>query len=195
MAFRLPPWATRYAVELVRDRIAVAGHVSPLGASRAQHDAVEAVRVAAHEMRRVEQLSARHGLPLVAPFLDDGVVEIALSVRAHERTTPWHYKPLVVEAMRGIVPDASLARTTKAEGSDLLYRGLRAHRAEVLALTDDMVLARLGLVDAGELRAQCTGLWASDLWPVALSRTLSCERWLRDLADRPAVTPPQEVRT
>jgi asparagine synthase (glutamine-hydrolysing) len=192
MTFRLPPWATGYAAELVRDRIAGAGSVQALG-TRGRHDAVEGIRVAGHEMRRVERLAARYGLTMVAPFLDDKVVEIALSVRPHERTTPWRYKPLVVEAMRGIVPDASLGRTTKAEGSDLLYRGLRAHRADVLALTDDMVLARLGLVDPVELRARCTGLWASELWPVALSRTLSCERWLRDLADRPAFAPPQEV--
>jgi asparagine synthase (glutamine-hydrolysing) len=194
MDFRLPPWATASARDLVGDRLADASRrVVPLAATRGQHDSLVAVHVAGYENRRQSRLSRRHGVNLVAPYLDDRVVEICLAVRPHERTTPWRYKPLIVEAMRGIVPDASLARATKAEGSDLLYRGLRAHRDDLHTLFDDMVLERLGLVDAVALRHHSARLAASDLWPVALSRTISCERWLRDLETSPDFRASREV--
>ena len=74
-----------------------------------------------------------------------------------DRITPWRYKPLIVEAMRGIVPDESLARQTKANGSGDVDPGLRRHRAELLALWEDSRLGRLGLIDAAALREPCTG--------------------------------------
>ena len=94
---------------------------------------------------------------MAAPYYDDRVVEAGLAVRPEERITPWRYKPLIVEAMRGIVPDESLARQTKANGSGDEDPGLRRHRDELLALFDDSRLARLGLVDAAALREFCAG--------------------------------------
>ena len=85
------------------------------------------------------------------------MIEAGLAVRPEERITPWRYKPLIVEAMRGIVPDQSLARQTKANGSGDADPGLRRHRAELLALWDDSRLGRLGLIDAAALRELCTG--------------------------------------
>ncbi len=46
-------------------------------------------------------LFAEEGLHLDLPCLDDRVVEAVLSVRVHERGTPWRNKALLSEAMRG----------------------------------------------------------------------------------------------
>jgi asparagine synthase (glutamine-hydrolysing) len=92
--------------------------------------------------------------------------------------------------MRGVVPDPSLERTSKADGASLAIRSLRAHRDKLLALCEGSALAELGLIDIEPLRQACsTSLWPSELTPIAFSSTFSCERWLRDLQRRPTTMP------
>jgi asparagine synthase (glutamine-hydrolysing) len=129
---------------------------------------------------------ARAGLPLAAPFLDDRVVEACLAVRLHERTTPWRFKPLIVEAMRDLVPGAVLQRSTKGDFSVDWHAGLRRARAHLAAVLDDPVLAQLDLVDVAALRKVCLGLYPYTLDPIALDRTLACEAWLRTLTAAPS---------
>lgn len=133
----------------------------------------------AHLARHLGQIMARAGLPLAVPYFDDRVVEACLAVRLHERTTPWRYKPLLVEAMGGVVPAPLLARTTKGGYGADVRAGLRHHRADLVALCDDLVLARLGLVDADALRAVCLGLYPPTLSMPAFEATLGAEAWLR----------------
>jgi asparagine synthase (glutamine-hydrolysing) len=88
---------------------------------------------------------------------------------------------LIVEAMRGVVPDASLARQTKANGTGDEEPGLRRHRGDLLALWDDSRLARLGLIDARQLREMCTRPMPPDLQLGVLYQSVACEVWLRSL--------------
>jgi asparagine synthase (glutamine-hydrolysing) len=181
LAFRLPSWASAHAVDAVRTLLREAASCArPLARDRAQHYAIEAMRAAGHEFRLTAAASRLAGLELAAPFLDDRVAEACLAVRTHERTTPWRYKPLLVEAMRGTLPDPVLSRVTKSEGSAVEYQGLRAHRADLVEMTRESRLGRLGLIDAAALRRACQGAFPSHLPPVALALTLSAERWLRD---------------
>ena len=83
--------------------------------------------------------------------------------------------------MRGIVPDESLARQTKANGSGDEDPGLRRHRAELLALWEDSRLGRLGLIDAAALRELCAGPLPPELQFGGLDQTVACEVWLRSL--------------
>jgi asparagine synthase (glutamine-hydrolysing) len=181
--FRLPPWATEAAADLLRTRIrAAATDVRLLAPTLSQHQDLETMRMAGHDLRRINQLSVRFGVPHSAPYLDDRVIEACMAVRPEERTTPWRYKPLIMEAMRGLLPEQWLRRDTKADGTELHHAGLRAHRLQVLQLCEDSELARLGLVEPDTLRANAsTGMWACEMWPVALTRTLGLERWLRDV--------------
>ncbi|POX37198.1 asparagine synthase [Streptomyces sp. Ru73] len=179
---RLPQWATARAAEAVRS---LAGETpwEPLAERPGQHETWEAVRHSGRAVRLDRWLTADSGLPMAAPFLDDRVVEACLAVRPHERTTPWHYKPLLTEAMRGTVPDELLRRTTKGGGvaEELEYEGLRRHRDGLLALTEDSRLAARGLIDAAALRRVCAGSFLPGLSPHALAATLACEAWLRDV--------------
>ncbi|GAA3353924.1 hypothetical protein GCM10020366_38870 [Saccharopolyspora gregorii] len=125
--------------------------------------------------------SAAEGVRLSSPYLDDAVIAACAAVRPHERRSPWRYKPLLVEAMRGLVPDRSLRRSTKAEGSNLEHSGIRRNVAALAALCEDSRLAALGLIDADRLRSVCTGLQLRLFTPYAMSTTFGCERWLRDL--------------
>jgi asparagine synthase (glutamine-hydrolysing) len=129
------------------------------------------------------------GLTLAAPYYDDRVIEAGLAVRPGERVTPWRYKPLIIEAMRGIVPAESLARQTKANGSGDEEPGLRRHRAELLALWEDSRLARIGLVDAAALRELCSRPLPPELGFGALDQTVACEVWLRSVETSTATVP------
>jgi len=91
---RLPPWVTPDAVALVRQAMeAVRDSARPLGGTWGQHSNLLAIRSSARIVRSFAQMVAPTGLPLAAPLLDDQVIEACLAVRAHERTTPWQYKP------------------------------------------------------------------------------------------------------
>ena len=179
---RLPPWTTAAAVEAVRGLIRTeASAAVPLAKGRGQHRELETMRFVSRMTRQFDQMAARHGITLAAPYYDDRVIEAGLAVRPEERITPWRYKPLIAEAMRGIVPDESLARQTKANGSSDLDPGLRRHRAELLALWEGSRLARLGLIDQNALRELCTRPLPPELQFGGLDQTVACEVWLRSL--------------
>jgi asparagine synthetase B (glutamine-hydrolysing) len=80
--------------------------------------------------------------------------EAALAVRPHERATPWRYKPLLVEAMRPILPEAIAARTTKGEFGEDVRIGFRRHLPEILGVFADSALANHGLIDPDLLRRE-----------------------------------------
>jgi asparagine synthase (glutamine-hydrolysing) len=142
--------------------------------------------------RQLRQVSGQLGIDLAAPYYDDRVIEAGLAVRPEDRVTPWRYKPLIVEAMRGIVPGESRIRQTKANGAADVEPGLRRHRAEVLALWEDSRLAAVGLVDAAALREACTRPLPPDLQYGVLDQLVACEVWLRSL--EPATVPRRGAR-
>ncbi len=177
---RLPPWASPDAVEAVRELIrAAANTTEPLAKERGQHRELETMRFVSRIARQFGQIAARSGVAAAAPYYDDRVIEAGLAVQPQERITPWRYKPLIIEAMRGIVPDESLARSTKANGTCDEDPGMRQHRADLLALSEDSRLARLGLIDATALRETCTRPLPPALQVGGLYQTVACEMWLR----------------
>ena len=139
------------------------------------------MRHVSRTVRQFGQMAERIGVALASPYYDDRVIEAGLAVRPQERITPWQYKPLIVEAMRGIVPDESLTRQTKANGTGAEDPGLRRHRADLLALWEDSRLGRLGLIDANALRELCTRPLPPQLELGVLYQTVACEVWLRSL--------------
>jgi asparagine synthase (glutamine-hydrolysing) len=179
---RMPPWATPAAVQAVGDLVrAEARTTEPLAAGRGQHRELEAMRYISRMTRQFDQMATRIGITLAAPYYDDRVIEAGLAVRPQERITPWRYKPLIIEAMRGIVPEESLARQTKANGSCDADPGLRRHRGELLALWQESRLGRLGLIDVDALRETCSRPLPPDLQFGGLDQTVACEVWLRSL--------------
>ncbi|MGH8903673.1 MAG: asparagine synthase-related protein [Egibacteraceae bacterium] len=188
-AVRPPPWMTRQAVDAARSLLHQAARTAePLARERGQHEVLQYLGSAGRAARQAGRVMARAGMRLAVPYLDDRVIEVCLAVRMQERGTPWRYKPLLAEAMRGIVPDAILGRTTKDVFGADVHAGLRRHRAELIDLFDEPVLARLGLVDPGALRDAVLGPHPSAAPLIALDSALACEVWLRalDVLDRGA---------
>lgn len=183
---RFAPWITSAAIEAARALILrEVDAAQPLSSERGQHFDLEAMRAGARGARQYDQLARRVGVATSSPFYDDAVVEIALSVLPEHRVNPWEYKPLIVEAMRGIVPAPSLGRVTKADWSVAHATGLRENRGQLLALADDSRLQRLGLVDVDRFRAIASRPLPRELHPGLFDPTAGCERWLRSL-ERPA---------
>lgn len=185
----LPPWVTPDTVHAVQELIeAEAGTAEPLSPLRGQHRELESMLALSRITRQFDQMAERLGIALVAPYFDDRVIEAGLAVRPQDRVTPWQYKPLILEAMRGIVPPESHVRQTKANGSCDEEPGLRRNRGDLLALWEDSRLGRLGLIDADRLRDICTRPLPAH-WPGGvLYQTVACEVWLRTLegaASRP----------
>ncbi|MBW4718391.1 asparagine synthase-related protein [Saccharothrix obliqua] len=190
LALHLPPWATTNAVRLAKEYLReIAAVLPPHRGEHTQRQLVRDLRFSGHMARMDQQLFAAMGLSLTAPFFDNTVLNACLAVRPEERTSPWAYKPLLAEAMRGIVPDVSLTRTTKATGFDVDHIAVRQNRASLFALCADSLLADHGLIDPDALRAACsTTMWETMLVPHAMARTFSAERWLRDRPEY--ATPP-----
>ncbi|MGW7253167.1 lasso peptide isopeptide bond-forming cyclase [Streptomyces sp. NPDC054834] len=183
---RAPAWATGTAIEATREALRhTANHVRPLSTDLAQHQLLLAIRSSAPWYRSLARVFADAGVQLDSPFFDDRVVEAVLAVRVHEHAGPWRYKPLLAEAMRGIVPPAVLGRSTKGEFSDEANRGLRHNLPGILELFDDSALAAHGLIDPGELRARLLAPQPDNATRNALEPLIGCETWLR-AATRPA---------
>ncbi len=175
----LPPWATPQAVYAVRDLVAeLAGGAEPLAPSRGQHAALHRIRQDGRLTRHLSTVLERVGLPVEAPFFDDQVISACLAVRTDQRGTPFQCKPLLKQAMRGIVPEASLSRETKDSFTADGYAGLRQNREELARLLDQSLLADRGLVDLKGLRRTCFSAVYLGLSLPALGRTLGVESWL-----------------
>lgn len=187
---RMPPWATPEAVAAARELLrAHLPYTEPRGKGHGEHRELAAMDGISQWTRHIGQMAAPLGITVAAPYYDDRVIEACLAVRTQERITPWRYKPLIVEAMRGIVPEASRTRATKANATFEEEAGLRRHRARLLALCEEPRLARLGLVDANVLREWCRRSLSAETESYLLHATVAVEVWLRSRE----MTPSQPV--
>jgi asparagine synthase (glutamine-hydrolysing) len=185
----LPPWVTPDAVEAVRRRIRIAasGEPRPLSPLPVHHEMLRAAQVCGAMTRRASRVTSAFGLTYEAPYLDDRVIEAAMSIRLDDRIAAGRYKPVLTAAMRGVLPTQALGRATKGDYSEELYAGLKTHRGDLLDLCSDSHLVRMGLVDAAALRRLLAGLHADTVPFIAFDPTLACESWLRSLAVSGAV--------
>lgn len=178
---RMPPWATPDAVGTVRRllREAASATPPPLDPARDRHQLLDAVTQTGHALRELNTQPGGAGLSWEAPFLDDRVLEAALSVRIEDRVVRGRYKPLLATAMHGVVPSEILERRSKGEFSAEIYEGLRQNLSRLLDLCEDSRLAHRGLIDPEVLRTQLVtpGPLARQLG--IFGPTLALESWLR----------------
>ncbi len=177
---RAAPWTTAEGVDLARAALRrTADHAQPLAEDLATHTTLLVVRSNTVGYRLLARLYAESGVELDMPYLDDTVVDAVLRVPAHEHAGPWRYKPLLADAMRGVVPDAIRTRSTKGEFGEDVRRGLRQNLPAVLDVFADSALAARGLIDPDALRAQLALPQQDNTLPQALENLLGCETWLR----------------
>ncbi|WP_373560382.1 asparagine synthase-related protein [Streptomyces sp. Ag109_G2-15] len=107
-----------------------------------------------------------------------------------ERSTPGRYKPVLAEAVRGIVPDDVLRRNTKGEYSTDFHVSLRHNRSALVELFDGSRLARSGLIDEAAVRASLLGVHPTPEGLRSLSSSLGSEIWLRARPAPPCLPSP-----
>jgi len=187
-ALRMPPWSTPEALDAVRGLLReVARHgPGPLDPDRTRHQALASLAFEGTTLRQIATLLQGRSVTWDAPFLDDRVVEAALSTRIRHRLAAGRFKPLLVDTMRPLVPPGILSRTDKGEFSAEIYRGLERNRDRLLELCEDSALARLGLIDPQAFRRAVLspGPTAQHLHPI--ESTVACESWLRSLDRSPS---------
>jgi asparagine synthase (glutamine-hydrolysing) len=180
---RPPEWLTRPARAAVADAIrAAAPDLSPLSSRVGQHATLDRVHGCAATHRLNRDYQAVLGVRLEVPFLDGDIVETCLSTRSDHRADPLRVKPLLSDAMAGIVPPEIMARNTKASYQTDHCLGWRANHWQLAELFEDSRLAALGIVDGEQLRAAFRSGMAMNFLRVAtLNEVLVCELWLRAL--------------
>ncbi|MFI0981827.1 asparagine synthase-related protein [Streptomyces sp. NPDC021093] len=190
------PWLTERARGLIREEFRKAAQgARPIAPRPGRHMDIDTVRLGARYFQSMEDLGAGLGLPVAAPLFDDRVIEAVLAVRVEDRVVPWRYKPLLVEAMRDVVPAHLLARTTKDDMSADDVQGLREHAPEIRDLWTGSLLAERGLIDAGQLRRLADDPFSPVLQQYPIDATVSCEAWLRTACDAWPETPANSEAT
>ncbi|MGP3948712.1 asparagine synthase-related protein [Streptomyces sp. 7N604] len=178
---RMPDWATPEAVATVRRllrRTAEQGP-RPLHPDRLQHQTLEVTVLSGHAARQLNRALRPLRVEFETPFLDDRVIEAALSVRVVDRVVLGRYKPMLTAALRGTVPDMVLDRHDKGAFGQEAYEGLYRNRERLAELCTDLRLADLGLVDATELRTALYRPMPDTRRLAPFENTLACETWLR----------------
>jgi asparagine synthase (glutamine-hydrolysing) len=182
VAPKLPPWATPDAVDTARRLLleSAAGDAVPVSPLPVQHQIVRLAQYAGAVVRQTSRIAEQFGVSLETPYLDDRVLEAALSVRIDERMRARQTKPVLRAALRGLVPEALLEREHKEPATHERYAAGRRN-AELSELCEDSRLERLGLVNTGRLRSALAAEPDPFKPAMPLDPTRSCELWLRSL--------------
>lgn len=176
----IPEWITDKAKGLIYEEIDIAAKsVEPLATSPGRHLEIDGVRDGSRLVSALADIAAQEGVNFVAPFLDDRVMEAAFQVRLEDRVQPQAYKPLLTQAMHGVVPDELRNRTTKGLGSLDSALGIRHHSPEMRKLWESSALGSLGLANPDRLRLLSCAPDSIELADDKLLSTLGCEIWLR----------------
>ncbi|MFI5836554.1 asparagine synthase-related protein [Micromonospora sp. NPDC051300] len=175
---RLAAWTAPDAVATVRRILRDhAASADPLDEDRGWHGRLAGLHAGAAAGRHLAQASRRVGVTAALPYFDDRVVNASLRVRLADVTSPRQYKPLLVRAVRDVLPDPLASRSTKADTSIAALQGATRHHAALRDLAERSRLAERGLIDAGALRAALEA--PDDHTYYDLDQTLACETWLR----------------
>lgn len=174
---QLGPWATRVAEEAVGRMIRTTPGPP---ASRRFHTLMARIRTSATGARAHADTFAALGARVEFPFLDRAVVEACLSVRPSHRYSPWEFKPLLREAMRGWLPKELRTRTTKDTYDDTLTRCWGRYQDTVMPHLLGGRLVSHGLLDRDAMAATAPAWPAHGLSGAYIERALGVEYWLRD---------------
>lgn len=176
-------WLTAESRQALSDYLVEQSSATELNEDRRVGDFIarERIRAAASD-QGLEMHNTPAGISLHSPFLDHNVVRAAMAADATRKGSPYEFKLLLREALKGIVPDDILNRPSKgiygAASKDRHFEALRT----LSDLLDDSVLVKLGIIDPKPIRRELGRLEMippSTMW--ALTQVLVTERWLQSI--------------
>ncbi|MGW0533234.1 asparagine synthase-related protein [Streptomyces sp. NPDC003032] len=182
----LPEWASTRAADQVATLLrSAAEQAVPLATDFSRHAWIHQMRDAGRIAGLINDDTTADGLPADSPFCDDTVLDACLSVRSHQAGHPWSYKPLLAAAMRGLVPEHLLLRTTKDHCDIEWYRGIREHRRQLAEWAETSHLVAAGVAEENGLRRALLSPGLQTGGGTELENALGVEAWLRDVAAHP----------
>lgn len=145
-------------------------------------------------------VAAPQGMMIAHPFLDPRVVCFGLGVLTRFRGEPGRAKPLLAEAMRGLLPDSIRNRRRKGNFNEPYFLGLARNLPQLEALVRHAPIDDLGLFDK-DILVECLHQAAQGITSAsgarALSRlnlSLAFIQWFSMERERqPAVQPPTAI--
>lgn len=96
-------------------------------------------------------LGAPRGIHTGNPFLDPRVFRYGLAARGRLSFQPERQKPLLADAMRGVVPDAIRNRRRKGNFNEAYFIGLSRHADQLEAMIESAPVDDLGFLDKAVL--------------------------------------------
>lgn len=177
---RVTPWTSAAGVEAIRSVAGAADCArAPQAAERSVHTCVAGQRIGGQRLAPLRALMECQGISLSLPYMDDRVLEAALTLSRAQAEPGRGFKPLLKAAMSLDSSRRALARSTKGEFSMSVHRGLARNRAALLGLFEDSLLAKHGLVDIDRLRSTLKDTMRPEYETNALELTVATEVWLR----------------
>ena len=179
----LPPWIieTASAAHRELEQPTPAPQVpSGLGDARARRYRYIFTPLHQRGMVWSERTYAKYGIGFADPFSDLRLVELALALPQAVINRPGDQsKPLLRNAMRGIMPEPARTGADKILPTPLYERGLRLAAPTIHGLLIDARTEQRGWVDAAALRAHYDAWLTGRPLDPAFWYALSVERWLR----------------
>jgi asparagine synthase (glutamine-hydrolysing) len=175
-------WLTPSARESLGELVADPATESKLPAGHGPADlaSLTELRFSADTHRHLRELGAAVGVAVHAPYLDDPVVRACLGVSPAERVDPHQNKPLLGQALAGLVPRSVTERRTKGDYTAEEYRGARLGSSAIRSMLADSRLADLGVIDSVAVGRTVDRLLAGVAVPLGpLNLLLATEAWLR----------------
>lgn len=132
-----------------------------------------------------DKVAAMHGAEMAFPFLDRDLLCFLMAIPGEVQTWKGVPKALLRESMRGVLPEAIVQRTWKADFTRLVNEGMERDFRELVQPLPDGMAVRMGYVRGDvmveELRRSEDGLRGSPDSQVAwaLSDLLGLELWLQ----------------
>jgi hypothetical protein len=116
------------------------------------------------------------------PYLDRGLLEFMFAVPREQLVRPGQRRSLMRRALFGVVPDELLNRKRKAYVVRATLNAISDNWAGLAELTQHMVAAALGIVDANVFsEAMQKARHGEEVPTVIIKRTLGIESWLQNL--------------
>jgi asparagine synthase (glutamine-hydrolysing) len=95
-------------------------------------------------------LAAPLGIHISRPFLDSRVIAYCFSLPREVREVPGVSKPLLQEAMAGILPESIRTRRLKANFNEVYWRGLVQNLPDLEEMVRQSAIDDLGIFDKGK---------------------------------------------
>ena len=131
------------------------------------------------------KVAAMHGLEMAFPFLDRDLVSFLMRIPGEIQTWRGVPKVLLREGLRGVLPEAIVGRTWKADFTHLVNEGMERDyaqavdllRHDAMAISSGYVSREVMIGELERVKNQLGGSSADTAW--SLSDLLGLELWLQ----------------